>query len=334
MGQLVNGVWHSDEEVAAASGGKFVRRDSVIRNWITADGTPGPSGRGGFRAMPGRYHLYVAWGCPWAHRTLIFRSLKGLTEMIGLSIVHYDLGEQGWTFAPDPDVVPDPVYNAGFLHEVYSAADPGYSGRVTVPVLFDTHTKTLVSNESSEIIEMFNSAFDGVGAAAGDYFPADLRDEIDAINARIYDTLNNGVYKCGFARSQAAYDAAIGPLFETLDWMENRLSENRYLLGDRLTAADLRAFPTLFRFDAIYAIHFKCSRRRLVDYPNLWAYTRDLYQHPGIAETVNLENARKHYYGSMKGVNPTGIVAALPDWLDLDAPHGREALGRSRLPAG
>jgi glutathionyl-hydroquinone reductase len=325
MGLLVDGVWQDRWYDTKADGGRFVRKDSAFRSWITPDGSPGPTGRGSFKAEPERYHLYVSLACPWAHRTLIFRKLKGLEPMIGVSVVHWLMQEHGWTFEDGPDVVPDPIHGARYLHQVYTAADPAYTGRVTVPVLWDKATGTIVNNESSEIIRMLGAAFDGVGAKPGDYYPRDLRDEIDRLNARIYDTVNNGVYKAGFATTQAAYEEAVGPLFETLDWLEERLSTRRYLCGARLTEADWRLFTTLVRFDPVYVGHFKCNIRRLADYPNLWAYTRDLHQHPGIAETVNMRHIKKHYYESHRTINPSGIVPAGPD-IDFAAPHGRQRL--------
>ncbi len=322
MGALVDGKWQTQTHFPTMEGA-FKRAASAFRNWITADGSPGPSGEGGFESEAGRYHLYVSWACPWAHRTLIFRALKGLEEMIPISAVNAFMGEDGWSFAPGDGVIPDPVHNADFLRDIYLAADPDHTGRVTVPVLWDKKRGTIVSNESAEIIRMFNSAFDGLGATPGDYYPEALRAEIDEVNARIYDTLNNGVYKCGFARSQEAYDAAVEPLFETLDWLEQRLSNQRYLMGDTLTEADIRLFTTLVRFDAVYNTHFKCTRSRIMDYANLWDYTRDLYQHPGVAGTVNLDVIRAHYYTSHESVNPTRIVPVLPRGLNFDAPHGR-----------
>lgn len=296
---------------------------------MTPDGAPGPTGRGGFKAEPGRYHLYVSLACPWAHRALIMRALKGLEEAISVSVVHWLMREDGWTFADGPGVVPDTVNDAAFLHQVYTAADPRYSGRVTVPVLWDKRGGTIVSNESSEIIRMFNSAFDGVGAKPGDHYPEPLRPEIDAVNARVYDTVNNGVYKAGFATTQEAYEEAVRPLFETLEWLDARLADRRYLLGDALTEADIRLWTTLVRFDPVYVGHFKCNIRRLVDMPNMWAYARDIYQRPGVAGTVNFEHIKRHYYESHRGVNPTGIVPLGPV-LDFAAPHGREELGRRR----
>ena len=321
MGALVDGIWQ-DREQGAGAGGRFVRREAAFRNWVTADGAAGASGEGGFRAGPDRYHLYVSLSCPWAHRTLIFRKLKGLEDLVGLSVVHWLSRKHGWTFDPGPGVIADQVNGARYLHQVYTAANPSYSGRVTVPVLWDRERRTIVNNESSEIIRMFNSAFDGLGAAPGDYYPADLRAEIDEVNARVYETLNNGVYRCGFATSQEAYDEAVIPLFETLAWLEERLATQRYLCGDRLTEADWRLFTTLLRFDPVYHYHFKCNLRRLTDYPNLWAYTRDLYQHPGIAETVDFEHIKRHYFESHLRVNPSGVVPRGPI-VDFGAPHGR-----------
>ena len=327
MGLLVEGVWRDQWYDTAASGGRFVRKDSAFRNWVTPDGAPGPTGRGGFKAEPGRYHLYVSLACPWAHRTLIMRALKGLEEAISVSVVHWLMREDGWTFAEGPGTVPDTVNGAAFLHQVYTAADPRHTGRVTVPVLWDKRGGTIVSNESSEIIRMLNSAFDGVGAKPGDHYPEPLRPEIDAINARVYDTVNNGVYKAGFATTQAAYEEAVRPLFETLEWLEARLAKDRFLLGSALTEADIRLWTTLVRFDPVYVGHFKCNIRRLVDMPNLWAYARDIYSLPGVAGTVNFEHIKRHYYESHRGVNPTGIVPLGPV-LDFAAPHGREGLGR------
>jgi putative glutathione S-transferase len=325
LGLLVEGVWHDQWYDTGGTGGRFVRRASQFRSWVTADGAPGPSGEGGFRGASGRYHLYVSLACPWAHRTVIFRELKGLEAVVGLSVVHWDNREEGWSFEPGPGVIPDTVNGARYLREVYTKAQPRYSGRVTVPVLWDRERGTIVNNESSEIIRMFNSAFDGVGAAPGDYYPTDLRPEIDAVNARVYETLNNGVYRCGFATSQEAYDEAVVPLFDTLDWLEAQLAARRYLCGSRLTEADWRLFTTLVRFDSVYYSHFKCNLRRLTDYANPWAYTRDLYQHPGVAATVDLDHIKRHYYGSQRRVNPTGIVPRGPI-LDFGAPHGRERL--------
>ncbi|WP_435004509.1 glutathione S-transferase family protein [Xanthomonas arboricola] len=322
MGLLVDGKWQDSWYDTDKSGGRFERSQSQFRNWVTRDGSPGPHGDGGFQAAPRRYHLYVSLACPWAHRTLIFRRLKGLESMIDVSVVHWLMGKQGWTFAPGPGVVGDALHQAQHLYEVYLKADPQYSGRVTVPVLWDRERNTVVSNESADIIRMFNSAFDAVGAAPGDFYPAPLREQIDAINARVYDTVNNGVYKAGFATTQAAYEEAVVPLFESLDWLDARLGQQRYLCGDRLTEADWRLFTTLVRFDAVYVGHFKCNLRRIADYPQLSGYLRELYQMPGIAETVNFQHIKHHYYQSHDMINPTGIVPLGPV-LDLQAPHGR-----------
>jgi len=325
MGLLVDGRWTHHWYDRSASGGGFVRGQSTFRNWITPDGAPGPTGSGGFKAEPGRYHLYVSLACPWAHRTLIFRSLKGLEAAISVSVAHWFMGEHGWTFEDGPGVILDPIIGAHRLSEVYLRSNPTYTGRVTVPVLWDKQRSEIVSNESSEIIRMMNSAFDEVGASPGDFYPVDLREMIDAFNSRIYDTVNNGVYKAGFATTQQAYEDAVKPLFSTLDELEERLTTHRYLCGERLTEADWRLFTTLVRFDAVYAGHFKCNLRRIVDYPNLWGFTRELYQYPGVAQTTNFEHIKKHYYQSHESINPTRIVPLGPD-LDFLSPHGRERL--------
>ena len=326
MGLLVDGVWQDQWYDTKSTGGRFVRKEAAFRNWVTPDGSPGATGAGGYRAEPGRYHLYVSLACPWAHRTLIFRKLKGLESMIGVSVVHWLMRENGWTFHDGPGVVQDPIHHARYLHQIYTAAQSDYTGRVTVPVLWDKATGTIVNNESSEIIRMLNSAFDGIGAKPGDYYPANLRPEIDALNARIYDTVNNGVYKAGFATTQSAYEEALGPLFGTLDWLDDYLATRRYLCGDHMTEADWRLFTTLVRFDAVYVGHFKCNLRRIEDYRHLSNYLRDLYQVPGIAETVNMVHIKGHYYQSHLTINPTGIVPLGPV-IDLDGPHGREQLG-------
>ena len=313
MGLLIDGAWHDEWYDTAETGGRFRRQDSSFRSWVTADGTEGPAGNAGFKAEPGRYHLYVSLACPWAHRTLIMRAFKGLSSMIDVSIVHWLMLDRGWTFKGGPGVVPDPIHEADYLYQIYTAADPHYTGRVTVPVLWDKKRATIVNNESSEIIRMFNSAFDEAGARPGNYYPSDLADEIDAVNARVYDTLNNGVYKAGFATTQEAYEEAVEPLFGTLDWLEDRLSRASYLCGDRLTEADVRLFTTLVRFDAVYVGHFKCNRRRIADYPALSAHTRRIYHEPGVAETVNFQHIKRHYYESHRTINPTGIVPVGPD---------------------
>lgn len=315
MGLLQNGKWVDQWYDTKSNQGKFVRMDSSFRNWISPDGP--------FEAEAGRYHLYVSHACPWAHRTLIFRALKGLEYAISVSVVDWFMGADGWTFDAS-----EPMIGATRLHQIYTAAELDYSGRVTVPVLWDKHLKTIVSNESADIIRMLNQSFDGVGARAGDYYPKALRDDIDRVNDRIYDTVNNGVYKAGFATSQEAYDAAIEPLFDTLAWLENRLGAQRYLVGNTVTEADWRLFTTLVRFDAVYVGHFKCNLKRIVDFPNLSGYVRDLYQTAGVAETVHMDHIKNHYYGSHTTINPTGIVPQGPK-LDFKAAHHRSHLGES-----
>ena len=322
MGLLVDGQWQDLWYDTDKTDGRFERSAAAFRNWITPDGQPGPTGTGGFKAEAQRYHLYVAYACPWAHRTLILRKLKKLEPMISLSVVNPIMREHGWTFRPGYKVIPDPIHRAEFLHQVYTAAQPHYSGRVTVPVLWDRQTQTIVSNESADILRMFNSAFDSVGAAAGDFRPAVLADEIDEINAIVYDRVNNGVYKAGFATTQQAYEEAVVPLFETLDLLESRLGERRYLCGDSLTEADWRLFTTLIRFDAVYVGHFKCNLRRIEDYPNLSNYLRELYQWPGIAETVEFRATKLHYYASHAGINPHAILPMGPA-LDYHRAHNR-----------
>jgi len=325
MGLLIDGVWQDRWYDTKSTGGRFERQQSRYRNWVTADGAAGPSGEGGFAAEAGRYHLYVSLACPWAQRTLIYRALKGLEDLIPLSVVHWRMLENGWTFAPGPGVIPDPIHHAEYLYQVYQAADPAYTGRVTTPVLWDRRRGTIVSNESADIIRMFNRAFDGVGARAGDYYPVGLRAEIDVLNERIYATVNNGVYRAGFATSQSAYEEAVRPLFETLESLEAQLAARRFLCGAQLTEADLRLLPTLLRFDLVYYAHFKCNLRRLVEFPNLWAYTRDVLQTPGIMATFNPEHAKRHYYESHRTLNPSGIVPLGPQ-IDFSLPHGRERL--------
>jgi putative glutathione S-transferase len=325
MGLLVEGRWQDRWYDTGSTGGRFVRKDSAFRNWITADGSPGPSGEGGFAAEPGRYHLYVSLACPWAHRTLIFRKLKGLERMIDVSVVHWHMGEQGWTFETAPGATGDRLYGSSFLYQIYVRAQADYTGRVTVPTLWDTKRQTIVNNESADIVRMLNSAFDGAGARLGDYYPPALRTEIDAVNARVYDTVNNGVYKAGFATTQEAYEEAVTALFESLGWLEERLSRHRYLVGETITEADWRLFTTLLRFDPVYVGHFKCNLRRIADYPSLSDYLRELYHWPGVAETVDLHHIKHHYYGSHGTINPTGIVPLGPI-LDLDTPHGRDRL--------
>ncbi|MEM8788344.1 MAG: glutathione S-transferase family protein [Pseudomonadota bacterium] len=326
MGQLVDGVWDTDPTFPTNADGTFKRAPMQFRNWVTADGSAGPSGEGGFAAERDRYHLYVSLACPWAHRTLIFRTLKDLADIIPVSVVHPDMLTDGWTFKTDDHgATGDDLFGLDFLREIYVTAKPDITARVTVPVLWDKQRGTIVSNESSEIIRMFNSAFDALTGNTDDYWPESLRDAIEPVNARIYDTLNNGVYRSGFARSQAAYDDAVAKLFDTMDWLEERLAGNRYLVGERVTEADWRLMPTLFRFDPVYHGHFKCSRNRLVDFPNLWAYARELYQWPGVAPTVNFHHIRRHYHYSHESVNPHRIVP-MPSPTDWTAPHGRDRL--------
>ena len=322
MGLLVDGQWQDKWYDTEASGGRFVREDAGFRNWVTADGSAGPTGVGGFKAEANRYHLYVSLACPWAHRTTIYRKLKGLEDMISLSVVHPFMGDKGWTFAEGAGVIADPIVNASYLYEVYVAAKPDYTGRVTVPILWDKKTNTIVSNESSEIIRMLNSAFDEVGATDVNFLPKALLAEIDTINEFVYSAVNNGVYKAGFATTEAAYTEAVVTLFDALDTLEARLADQRYLLGDTITEADWRLFTTLVRFDAVYVGHFKCNIRRIVDYPNLWGYLRDLYQVPGIAETVSIEHIKAHYYTSHANINPTRIIPVGP-LLDFNEPHDR-----------
>ncbi|WP_319410738.1 glutathione S-transferase family protein [uncultured Cohaesibacter sp.] len=325
MGLLVDGKWHDQWYDTKSTGGRFVRKDAAFRNWVTADGSAGPTGEAGFKAEAGRYHLYVSYACPWAHRTLIFRALKGLEDKISVSVVNSFMGEYGWTFKQEDGVVPDPLFGASYLHEIYTKADPTYSGRVTVPVLWDKKSGTIVSNESSEIIRMLNSAFDGIGAKPGDYWPQAHRAEIEELNERIYHTVNNGVYKAGFATTQSAYEEAVAPLFETLDWLEDRLSRSRYLLGYGQTEADWRLFTTLIRFDPVYYGHFKCNIRSIESYPNLSNYVRDLYQQPGVARTVRMDHIKNHYYASHDMINPTRIVPVGPE-IDYGRPHNRATL--------
>ncbi len=326
MGLLVDGEWQDKWYDTESSGGKFERSAAKFRNWVTADGAPGPSGDGGFKAESGRYHLYVSYACPWAHRTLIFRRLKDLQDHIDISVVHPEMLGDGWTFDTDFDgATGDRQFGLPFARDIYTKADPKFSGRVTVPILWDKNNGTIVSNESAEIIRMMNSAFDDITGNTDDYWPEPLRDAIAPVNDRIYETLNNGVYKCGFATSQDAYDEAVVPLFDTLDWLEKRLAENRYLMGDTITEADWRLFTTLIRFDSVYHQHFKCNRRRIVDYPHLWGYTRELYQWPGVADTVHMDHIVRHYHYSHDSINPNRIIPINPV-LDFDAPHSRDAV--------
>ncbi|OHV82508.1 glutathione S-transferase family protein [Ensifer sp. LCM 4579] len=325
MGRLVDGVWQDVWYDTVETNGRFKRSVSQFRNWITADGSPGPSGESGFKAEAGRYHLYVSLACPWAHRTLVFRKLKKLEEMISLSVVDPLMLSNGWEFKRENGGTVDHLFDSRFLWQVYVRADSNYSGRVTVPVLWDKERETIVSNESAEIIRMFNSAFDGLTGSTLDFYPEALRTEIDALNARVYDAVNNGVYKSGFATTQEAYEESVTALFAMLDELEDRLGSRRYLFGDRTTEADWRLFTTLVRFDPVYVGHFKCNIRRIADYPHLSGYLRDLYQIEGVAATVDLNHIKQHYYRSHRMINPTGIVPVGPEF-DLAAPHGRDRL--------
>ncbi|MGI9389604.1 MAG: glutathione S-transferase family protein [Boseongicola sp.] len=329
MGLLVEGVWHDTWSGINEPGGKFVRKAAKFRNWITADGSPGTTGDGGFAAETDRYHLYVSHACPWAHRTLIFRRLKGLEDVISVSVVHPDMLVDGWTFGTEfPGSTGDTLYGLPFLRDIYTKSDPSVSGRVTVPVLWDKKSETIVSNESSEIIRMLNSTFDELTGNTADFWPDDERVAIEEVNERIYSTINNGVYKSGFATTQSAYNEAVTALFDSFDWLETRLSANRYLMGTNITEADWRLVPTLFRFDLVYHLHFKCNRKRLIDYPNLWAYARELYQWPTqaggrIADVVHFDHMVRHYHYSHESINPHRIIPINPI-IDWDEPHGRD----------
>ena len=323
MGLLVDGTWHDAWYDTSKTGGRFERSKSQFRDFVTRDGAPAEGRRRSFKAEPGRYHLYVSYACPWAHRTLIFRKLKKLENVISFSVVHHFMGENGWTFLKEDGATGDDLYGLDYLHQIYTRADPQYSGRVTVPVLWDKQTQTIVSNESAEIIRMLNEAFDEWGDASVDLYPEPLRSEIDEVNELVYDNVNNGVYRAGFATTQEAYEEAFSQLFATLDKLEDRLSRQRYLVGNQLTEADWRLFTTLVRFDAVYVGHFKCNLRRIEDYPNLSNYLRELFQVPGIAETVNMLHIKAHYYGSHKTINPSGIVPVGPA-VDYSLPHDRD----------
>jgi len=326
MGRLVDGRWTDEWYDTKSTGGRFVRKESAFRGQVRADGSTR------FAPEPGRYHLYVSLACPWAHRTLVFRKLKKLERAISVSVVHPHMAGHGWTFE-NPDStgggIGDDVNGARYLHEVYTKANPRYSGRVTVPVLWDRKEGTIVNNESSEIIRMLNGEFGDLGDASADFYPETHRAEIDEVNAFVYPNVNNGVYRCGFATSQDAYEEAFRDLFAALDELESRLCRQRYLVGDRLTEADWRLFTTLVRFDAVYVGHFKCNLRRIADYPALSGYLRELYQVPGVAETTDFEHIKRHYYGSHTTINPTGVVPLGPE-LALGAAHGRETIGAAR----
>ena len=325
MGLLVDGVWRDQWYDTKANNGKYIRKDSSFRHWITQDGQAGVTGKSGFKAEKDRYHLYVSLACPWAHRTLIFRKLKQLESLVSVSTVDYIMLENGWTFSETNPELQDHLFHSEFLHQVYTHSQKNYSGRVTVPVLWDKKTQQIVNNESSDIIRMFNNAFDDVGAGKGDYYPENLTSEIDRLNARIYSEINNGVYKTGFATSQAVYSENVKTLFESLDWLEQILSSKRYLTGKYITEADWRLFTTLVRFDPVYVGHFKCNIKRIVDYPNLFGYLKALYQQPGIADTVNMQHIKGHYYQSHLMINPTGIVPKGPE-LDYTSPHDRDLM--------
>ena len=318
MGLLQNGQWVDQWYDTDSSGGEFRRQDSRFRSWVTADGAAGPSGSEGFKAESGRYHLYVSLACPWAHRTLILRELKGLQDMIGVTVVEPLMLANGWELQDDQ-------YGLDYLYQLYLKADSGYEGRVTVPVLWDKREQTIVSNESAEIIRMFNTAFNGLTGNDNDYYPAALQGEIDAINERVYDSINNGVYRSGFATTQEAYEEAYYKLFDALDWVEQVLTRQRYLAGDALTEADWRLFTTLIRFDAVYHGHFKTNRQRIADYPAMSNYLRELYQQPGVADTVNFAHIKQHYYGSHRTINPTQVVPLGPQ-QDFTLPHDRSRL--------
>lgn len=329
MGQLVEGLWQDQWYDTKSTGGKFIRSTAGFRNWITKDGKAGPTGGAGFTAEKDRYHLYISDACPWAHRTMIFRALKGLRDLISVSVVHPDMLGDGWTFEKDENgATGDTLYGLPFARDIYTRADPTISGRVTVPILWDKQKQTIVSNESAEIIRMFNSAFDDITGNTLDLWPDHLRDAIEPINGRIYDTINNGVYRCGFATTQEAYDAAIAPLFASLDWLEGRLGQHRYLLGDSISEADWRLFTTLIRFDPVYHLHFKCNRARIIDYPNLWGFTRELFQWVAedgyaISNTVNFDHIVRHYHYSHDTINPNRIIPINPV-LDYQQPHNRQ----------
>ena len=322
MGLLVDGVWQDEQHSTRTLGGRFVRPTTRFRNWVTQDGSPGPTGEGGFAAARGRYHLYVALPCPWAHRTVIMRMLKGLEDVVSMSVLEPLYGPHGWRFGTSPGTSPDSVNGASELAEIYLRADPRYTGRVSVPGLWDRERRTIVNNESAEIIRMLNGAFGRFTNVRTDYYPPALREEIDRVNALVYENVNNGVYRAGFATAQEAYEEAFHAVFGALDELERRLSRQRYLVGADITEADWRLFTTLVRFDAVYYSHFKCNLRRIIDYPNLSNYLRDLYQQEGVAATVNMDHIKRHYYGSQRHVNPTGIVPLGPQ-LDFSAPHDR-----------
>ena len=319
MGLMINGVWSATETAEIKQNGQFVRKDSVFRNWVTADGRAGPTGMAGFKAEAGRYHLYVSYACPWAHRVLIYRSALGLQDAIDISVVHPVNMEHGWEFDTFPGTTPDAIGDARYLHQVYASADPQYSGKVTVPILWDRQTARIVNNESSEIIRMLGAAFGAIARTAQDFYPAALRPEIDALNADIYTHLNNGVYRCGFAATQAAYDTAVTGLFGALDRLDARLTDCRYLCGDAITEADWRLFTTMIRFAPVYYFHFKCNLRPLSAYPHVMRHTRELLHQPGIRDTVHLDHINTHYYLAHRRINPLGLIP-IGAQIDFDGP--------------
>ena len=327
MGMLISGKWVEDEATQNKQG-KFVRPDSIFRNWVTSDGSAGPSGHDGFKAEPNRYHLYVSHNCPWAYRTMVLRKLKGLEKFVSVAISASSVKDEGWTYIKEPGCVPDAVNNITYLHEVYTKAEPQYTGRVTVPTLWDRERETIVSNESSEIIRMFNSAFNEIGATSQNYYPDDLRNEIDNINDVIYKNVNNGVYRCGFASTQTAYEEAFDNLFNTLEELEKRLNSDRYLVGGTLTEADWRLFSTLLRFDIVYYGLFKCNKRHIYEYPNLWNFTLELYQYPGISEVTDLDHIKRGYYANMQRLDVKGFVPKGPN-LNFSAQHDRDRLPKN-----
>lgn len=325
MGMLIDGKWQDVWYDTSKSDGRFVRENARFRHWITPDGSAGPEGDGGFAAEPGRYHLYVSLACPWAHRTLIVRALKGLESLIDVSVVSPIMLDKGWTYNATEGSTGDQVNNHDYHYQVYTSAQPGYTGRVTVPVLWDKQQQCIVNNESSEIIRMFNNAFNGITGNQENFYPVALRAQIDRWNDRIYPAVNNGVYRAGFATTQQAYEEAYHELFSELDHIDQHLADNRYLLGETLTEADIRLFTTLIRFDAVYHGHFKCNRQRLEDFVNIPAYVRDIYQLAGVADTVDFDHIKTHYYASHHTINPTGVVPLGPD-IDFTRAHERERL--------
>ena len=322
MGYLDNGKWVDQWHNTKDTKGRYVRKPSIYRNWITKDGSAGITGKEGYKAEKNRYHLYISWACPWAHRAMIFRSIKGLEDIITISCVNPFMRDKGWTFDDGYGVIADNINNSKYLYEVYLAEDANYTGRVTVPLLWDKNTNSIVNNESADIIRMFNSEFDQLGATKGDYYPIKYREKIEEMNTFIYKNINNGVYRSGFATTQEAYDEAIETLFNGLDKLEDILSKNRFLLGDQITESDWRFLPTLLRFDSVYHGHFKCNKKKIREYDSLFNYTKELYQFPGVSKTYDDTYSKLHYYGSHETVNPTGIIAHGPSF-DFDQSHNR-----------